>query len=348
MKQVLSFLVVLVVLFSATSCDSQNQDKKSGNEVKQYSTKCVKSFIKKVYKQKDSGRDLCFAYTLPGGGHITLYDVATQLGVKWDPDEVSIQEEIDTVCDDKGIFKYAVVYAKYQGKQVKFFVGFDKGLLQHDDYVSGSTTYYGSEGSTVILDSEGFLPNKIAEEGKKQHIKFSFGTHNDMINYMLAKGVQNYRERANSFLLLASNGDLNYRDSEKRGSKIGDNVLRDSIRNAKLIGFEYSQDLKSVLSTINKDGIIELYAQPCHLIYTKSVGAYVKKYVFDSEGVVDWNSCWKYLFRSSDWVHFTLACNIDEKTDIELFDMATERMKEHMRFEDNRRLINELEQRNQY
>lgn len=348
MRKTFAIIAVFALLVSNTSCNYQKQEAKTGSEVTRYSTECVKSFLEKVYKEKDSGKDLCFEYTLPGGKLITLYDVATQIGVKWNPDEVSIQEKIDTVCDDKGIFKYAVVYANYHGKQAKFFVGFDKGLLKRSNDVISYTIYYGSEGSTVILDSEGFLPDKIAEEGKKKKVDFSFKSHNDMISYLLAKGIGDYDKRASSFLKEASYGKLNYRDSEKRGNQIGERVLKDSIKTAKLIGFEYGQDLKSVIKTISKEGVIELYAQPCHLIYTNNVGVYMKKYAYDSEGVVDWNSCWKYLFRSSDGVRFALSLNIDEKTDIELFDIATESLKDQIRFEENRRLINELEQRNQY
>ena len=347
MKKLFIILVpTAIILYSIITCDYQKQEAKTKEEITRYSVNCVKSFIEKVYKQKDSGKDLCFAFTLPNG-EVTLYDAATELGVKWNPDEVNIQKNVELVCDSNNILKFVEVTANYHGKKAIFRVGFDIGLVDYSETMN-SSLFAGSKGSTVILDSEGFLPNKTGDEEKKQHIKFSFKTQNDMINYMLSKEAMDYNERAALFLKEASYGKLNYRDSEKRGNQIGERVLTDSIKTAKLIGFEYGQDLKSVIKTISKEGVIELYTQPCHLIYTNNVGVYMKKYAYDSEGVVDWNSCWKYLFRSSDGVRFALSLNIDEKTDIELFDIATESLKDQIRFEENRRLINELEQRNQY
>ena len=271
MKRILSIISLAAILFTVTSCEeNQKQEAKTREEIAQYSTNCVKSFLKKLYKHDESARDLCYAYTLSDGRLATLYDVATQLEVSWNPDEVNVQDNIETICTEYGTLKYVEVYANCQGKRAKFRVGFNKGMFNPLE-TTQPITFSGSEGRTVILDSEGFLPEKIADEENKQHVKFTFGSKNDMINYLMMKEMPDYSKRATAFFQTAIKGQIDYRDEYKTGRKIGKYTLVDSIKTAELIGFEYKQGMKDILDGIYTDGKIEIFGFPCVLKYTNGI-----------------------------------------------------------------------------
>lgn len=347
MKRFISLLAIATFLLSVVSCDYQKQETKTKEEIKRYSINCVSSFLEKVYKQSDSGRDWCFAYTLPNGNNVTLYDAAIELGVKWNPDEVNIQKDIELVCDSNNILKYVEVNAVYKGKTAIFRVGFDKGLVDHPETMS-SSIYRGSNGTTVILDSEGFLPDKIAEQEKKQHIKFHFGAQNDLINYMLTKGVADYKRRADFFFDAAERHNLDYRDSKKRGKLLSRYVLDDSIKTARLIGFEYNQNLLKTLDNITDNGTIELYAQPCVLKYTNSVSVYMRKYAYDSMGFIDWTQYCGGSCDGSRSVAFCIMLNAYELTDIQLYDKTQEELEYERNLQESQRHIERLRNQSQY
>lgn len=347
MKKLFIILVpTAIILYSIITCDYQKQEAKTKEEITRYSVNCVKSFIEKVYKQKDSGKDLCFAFTLPNG-EVTLYDAATELGVKWNPDEVNIQKNVELVCDSNNILKFVEVTANYHGKKAIFRVGFDIGLVDYSETMN-SSLFAGSKGSTVILDSEGFLPNKTGDEEKKQHIKFSFKTQNDMINYMLSKGAMDYNERAALFLEDAANGELDYRDSDERGKILGDYVLVDSIKTARLIAFEYNQELIQMLDKINDEGKIDLYYQPCILKYTNNISVYMQEYAYDSMGIVDWTQYWGTAYDGSHSAFLFILLSTNEYTDIQLFDSTQEELKRERNFIETQRAIERLKNQNQW
>lgn len=332
------FYFLMIALFLASCEEAQKPGAKTMEEISKCSMSCVEHFIEEVYKGNDNARSRCFEYTLPDGVKATLFDVASTSNDKWNPDEVSVSENIETVCDN-GVLKYAIVKAKYHDKEAKFFVAFDKGFDKTQ--FSGDNELAGSEGKTVILDSEGFVSSKRTENAAKIGVQITFAENSDLIDYFLSKFAVDNVSKSKGFLKSLLSTAPNYKDYPN-GKSFGSHILKDSIKIAELREVKYDVNLQMVLARMT-NGEIQLSGIPCEIVYTRDISLSLENgKITKSIGLFDCVSYCQTKYGNTEFVPGAFFYTNRETTDEELLQDIKKAYDAKKELEEMRRLSKEI------
>ena len=336
MRKILYFLMIALFLVSCE--EAQKPGAKTMEEISKYSKSCVEHFIEEVYKGNENARSRCFEYTLPDGVKATLFDVASTSNDKWNPDEVSVSENIETICNN-GVLKYAIVKAKYHDKEAKFFVAFDKGFDKTQ--FSGDNELAGSEGKTVILDSEGFVSSKRTENAAKIGVQITFAENSDLIDYFLSKFAVDNVNKSKEFLKSLLSTAPNYKDYPN-GKSFGSHILKDSIKIAELREVKYDVNLEMVLARMS-NGEIQLSGIPCEIVYTRDISLSLENgKITKSIGLFDCVSYCQTKYGNTEFVPGAFFYTNRETTDEELLQDIKKAYDAKKELEEMRRLSKEI------
>lgn len=286
-KIIYSLILAVMVLASCTPQRKQDkQEAKSFEEVKECAQNCVRSFIECLYNNQEAARDYCYAYNMTNGTIATLYDIASQQNVAWNPADISISSRIDTICNGE-FFKCAIVQVTYHQKDAYFLVGFDKGLVDFENnkfFITGSELA-GTEGNSLILDCKGFLP----DNKQKGNLKIDFSEDGDLIRFLLQSESSSLLSKADKFMKAAKNGKVVYDfEGDEDGKIISKYLLTDSLQKAHIVGVDYKYTLNDVLKLI-KEKNENLWSLPCSVNYSNGITLFFKwGGIEDTRGLFDY------------------------------------------------------------
>lgn len=295
MKKILLFIVIIFLFISCG--EQEKKEAKTKEEIENYSISCVKHFLEELHDGDDDARKRCVVYEVGKSDSTTLYDAAKSMNVDWNPDDVKIDTIVDFILEEEEL-KYVVVKATYKNKHAKFAVTFD-----HSYYSDGLTPSYkidglysGSEGKSIIIDSEGFLPSKSKEYEKKVKVPIVFTEKWDLMSILLSKKSFDYISKANSFLNSAKLGTPNY-TNYRSGKIFGTYVLTDSINQTLLSGVDFKIKLKDIVYRK-----IDLSFRPCEVNYTKNISFFFESgEIVDTRGIFDFSEYCKNKYGSYEF-----------------------------------------------